>query len=220
MQKFIKITSISIGIIFGVYLVLKTVGLLQTYKAESTSSAPVIMPGDWIFATNLIDPKQLDHICFEQTNPAFPLGIWIQRLVAKERDKLEIVDGVLFVNDKNQDEVLTTMHSYWVDSEALAEMERTNVSKTFSDAMAFRDSSLVEIEDKKVLPYMNARKNDYLDMSFPLFKAFNINWTKNNFGPIIIPKGKVFLLGDNRDASIDSRYLGFIGLAEIVGVRF
>ncbi|MFS4459672.1 signal peptidase I [Bdellovibrio sp. HCB2-146] len=38
-----------------------------------------------------------------------------------------------------------------------------------------------------------------------------------NFGPLVVPPGEVFLLGDNRDASDDSRYWGTVPLAEVAG---
>jgi signal peptidase I len=38
-----------------------------------------------------------------------------------------------------------------------------------------------------------------------------------NFGPVIVPPGQYLLLGDNRDNSMDSRYLGFFPRNEIVG---
>ena len=38
-----------------------------------------------------------------------------------------------------------------------------------------------------------------------------------DFGPVIVPGGQYLLLGDNRDNSLDSRYLGFFPRKEIVG---
>lgn len=38
-----------------------------------------------------------------------------------------------------------------------------------------------------------------------------------NFGPVMVPAGEYLLLGDNRDDSEDSRYLGFFPRNEIVG---
>jgi signal peptidase I len=38
-----------------------------------------------------------------------------------------------------------------------------------------------------------------------------------SFGPIVIPKGKYFMMGDNRDNSADSRYFGFVDRNLILG---
>jgi len=38
-----------------------------------------------------------------------------------------------------------------------------------------------------------------------------------NFGPEIVPRGTLFVLGDNRDNSLDSRLLGFVELTKIKG---
>lgn len=38
-----------------------------------------------------------------------------------------------------------------------------------------------------------------------------------NFGPVTVPAGQYFMMGDNRDNSRDSRYFGYVPRSEIVG---
>ncbi|HSR11209.1 MAG TPA: signal peptidase I [Thermodesulfobacteriota bacterium] len=43
---------------------------------------------------------------------------------------------------------------------------------------------------------------------------------RDNFGPVTVPKNSLFVMGDNRDRSLDSRFWGFVPLEDVKGKAF
>ena len=46
---------------------------------------------------------------------------------------------------------------------------------------------------------------------------FYADWIRDNYGPQVVPAGKLFVLGDNRDNSRDSRFWGFLPRDQVKG---
>ena len=87
-----------------------------------------------------------------------------------------------------------------------------DTSKDFIKRIMGVPGDVLEMKDKVL--YRNGQKLDepYIKHTDP-----NIQARRDNFGPITVPAGKYFVMGDNRDESYDSRFWGFVDKEKIRG---
>ncbi len=186
--------------------------LYEPFSIPSGSMYPNLKVGDYLFVSKF-------SYGFSKHSLPFSIPIIPQRIFSKEPERGEIV--VFKTPEDNKTDYIKRVIGLPGDT---LEMK---------DNLIFINDIQIKIKTINTEQYksFNVKKNSEIlpnNLSYEVYefeKTFE-GLNTNNFSKIKIPKDKFFVLGDNRDNSQDSRFIGLIprenliGRAEIVVVSF
>ncbi len=97
-----------------------------------------------------------------------------------------------------------------------------DLSKDFVKRVIALEGEKIEIKNKQV--FINDRPIDEpykVHNDSQIFEKGNYyqydDVIRDNYGPVVVPPGHLFAMGDNRDNSLDSRYWSFVPLSYVKG---
>ena len=235
-KKLIAAAAVFCTLLAGLLIVARITGMLQYFSIPTPSNEPNIKPGDKVFSSNLKDPLPYNFVVFtskyaDSTNmsvmPDFNPGThYLHRLCGIPGDLLEMKNGILYVNNKNFDAKLNLNNQYKISSAEWNMIEQADIETMYQSGgrtMISKDSSVVFFDNVLIKKYMSKIKPVLYLLPYSELGPFKWNnkdkyWTTDNFGPMKIPTGCYFVLGDNRHNALDSRYVGFVKKENIKGV--
>ncbi|MEP6833002.1 MAG: signal peptidase I [Gemmatimonas sp.] len=195
----IRALIVNVAPIVIVFLVAR-VALAEAYRIPSGSMEPTLLVGDWLFVNKL---RFGPHIPFTNINlPGYA--------EPKRRDV------AVFVSPDQDVSIRIT-------PDQIAPTLVKRIIGVAGDTLYMRSGLLfvngVPEEGKDSIP----AATDGMNLEQPLFVWEHKNEVKgtrfgdppekltlHNWGPLVVPPGFFFMMGDNRDNSVDSRYYGLV----------
>jgi len=184
----------SIAVALAIWFVLRAL-LVEAFRIPSSSMERTLLVGDFLFVNKALYGAELPVI--HTKLPAIR----------------EPVRGDIVVFDsKIQDGVKVVKRLVGMPGDTLemrqGQLYRNNVRQI--EPYAQHSDSLADIVDLDMRTWQ-------LEYLLPEVDRESYRPSRDNWGPIVVPPGQYFVLGDNRDNSLDSRYWGFVDRRVIRG---
>ena len=177
-------------------------GLMRTAVADwnpipSGSMRPTLLEGDVVLVNRV----------------AYDLKVPLTEVIVASLGDPRRGDVVTFSSPRNGDRLIKRVVGLPGDVIEMRD-ERlliNGVQVSYSDAESIREQLLSGHSVPAVRATEHLQGRDHRVQVMPTVAA------RRDFGPVSVPAGQYFMLGDNRDNSADSRFIGFVPREKLIG---
>ncbi len=175
--------------------------IVQAYRIPTGSMEDTLLTGDFLLVNKYVyGMRTPDWLGIPFTNLGFPVP-WV-RIPGFKTPRQNDVVIFRYPIDPDIDYIKRCVAS---GGQTLEIVDK----QVFVDSIRFPDAPKSKFIDSRIF-----KRNDLLN-----FRTFQNNryGSRDNFGPLKVPENQFFMMGDNRDNSLDSRAWGFVPNDHIVG---
>jgi len=209
-KKWIIENVLSLGLALLIVFMIRS-SIIEAFKIPSGSMIPTLLIGDHIFVNKFAygfkipfsdlvtdhpvyvvkrdPPKRGDVIVFMY--PKDESFYYIKRVIGTPGDTVEVRNKVIYINNKM--------------------IARDPITDGPADAL------FKKMDDPKYTAANLDLYKEHLDSADHVIMTDKSNYMGENFGPVTVPAESLFVMGDNRDFSNDSRFWGFVPMKNVKG---
>lgn len=177
------------------------------FMVTSESMKPTLLEGDYLTAglTGPADLARGDVILF---HPPGRDAIWVNRVIGLPGDQVQVQGGQVSVNGTRLVQQPLASFTEVMGPKGPSQTRPICANGAVGDgAICTKDIFAEAMDDGRRYMISNIMDGSFGD----------------EFGPVTVPAGKLFLMGDNRDNALDSRFdqgvagLGLVPMANVIG---
>jgi signal peptidase I len=187
----------SIAIAFAIWFVLQAL-VIKSFRVDSGSMEPTLFAGDWFFINRVVFGSPVPLIRVRTPKVRDPRTGELIVLRGVEEPILTIVKRVIGVAG---DTIELRADSLFRNGEYVPEPYVQHV-----DPAAEMDAMQRQRSRTWQLPHLTAAVDTATYLP-----------SLRTWGPVVVPDGHLFTMGDNRDASYDGRHWGFLPRSHAIG---